>query len=404
MADRDTVVAYPTSAKQNEALRLSSPTRRLRKFASARRISGWLLVFGLLGYVAANFTLWTPENLSQVLQQIMVVASQSEYDTSTQIAFPMGNADDYALFDNGMAILDTGTLSVLQAGGLTMQSEQLTYTNGTVQANDRVVLVYNRAGYDFMLSNGLATTARVTLGSPIISADLGEMGGLTVVTDESGYKTAVTVFDEAGVQRFKWSTSEYYISEAVLSPSGDWMCVAAYQQQDFYLATYLFFFDLTSQEVQKQVQIDDAVVYGMQYYDNSTVMAVCDEATYMVGSNGVSSQIATYTASDLLYYDANDDYLLLAVRSWQANERANVSVYTASGSTVGIFALENEPQAIALAENRVAVLSANGVTMYNTSGTAVWLDAAAMGAKSIVTNDRGEVWAVFGKYAQFIGS
>lgn len=402
MADKSSFVVFPTSAKRQRHRLNHSPTRRMRGFTRARAISGWALVLGSFLFLATNFTLWSSDSLSQIWSQLQTATSGSGIAASNTITYPSGSATDFVAYDNGMAVVDTDTLYILQSGGLTRMSAQLSYITPTLQANDRVVCAYDRGGTALSFSNGIALTAQVTTTSPIVSANLGDTGGVAVITDETGYKSAVTVYAEDGSQRFKWSTSDYYLSHAAISPDGSALCAVGYEQQDTTLNCYLFYFDLSRSDMQQQVHLGDSVAFALEYFDNGTVAVICDNGAFYSNAQGNLITVSEHSADQLLYFDLDGDGMLLGMRASVANERADIAVYNASGTQTASFAITQEPQSIVLAGDDIAVLTASGVTLYHTQGTVLWQDDTAVGAQQLCTTSRGEIWAIFDKQAVYV--
>lgn len=399
---RARLVAFPTSLQERRKILRNSPNKRLRRIGKAQAFVGWLFVICTALFVLMNYTLFTPKSLSQIAVQVHAVATMSNSEAAEIINFPSGRATDTVLYDNGLAVIDTDTLYILQAGGLTRMTQQLSYTSPTLVANDRIVLVYDSGGTALCLSNGISVVAEVVLDSPIVSASLGKNGGVAVVTDENGYKSAVTVFSEDGKQRFKWSTSDYYISHAALSANGSELCVLGYRQENTVLVPKLFFFDLSRDTIKNEIALDDTIGYALAYLSDTTVALVADNAAYVADATGWLNTLLEYSAHDLINFEIHQNGVLLTTRAWHSNARAQVQVFNRMGNETCNMLIHDEPQSISYTGRRIAVLSASGLTFYELDGTPIWKNTAASGAGEVLTTNAGDAWVIFGKSALFI--
>ena len=91
--------------------------------------------------------------------------------------------------------------------------------------------------------------------------------------------------------------------------------------------------------------------------------------------------------------------LAIATRSYSGGARSDV--YTIRGGTLsGPFALTEEPSALAISAAGTAVLSASGVTVYDTSFNPQWCNTEAVGARRVLLTDDGTVCALYTKNAR----
>ena len=86
------------------------------------------------------------------------------------------------------------------------------------------------------------------------------------------------------------------------------------------------------------------------------------------------------SSQDLIATASQGSTMAVAVRSYLNDARSDL--YTVrSGSLHGPFALTEEPTALAVSNAGTAVLSASGVTVYNTSAEPQWHNDDAVGAR-----------------------
>ena len=113
---------------------------------------------------------------------------------------------------------------------------------------------------------------------------------------------------------------------------------------------------------------------------------------------GEAEHTLTVASSDLISLTAHDNTLAIATRSYSG---ARSDLYTIrSGTLSGPYALSEEPSALAISAAGTAVLSASGVTVYDTSFTPQWRNTEAVGARRVLMTDDGTVCALYTKNAR----
>ena len=105
------------------------------------------------------------------------------------------------------------------------------------------------------------------------------------------------------------------------------------------------------------------------------------------------------SSQDLIATASQGSTMAVAVRSYLNDARSDL--YTVrNGSLHGPFALTEEPTALAVSNAGTAVLSASGVTVYNTSAEPQWHNDDAVGARRVLMTDDGTVFLLYNRNAR----
>lgn len=404
MAEKKNVVAFPRSAKKRKQVLLQAESLKMRRLTRLRSLVGWLLLAGILLFTAVNFTLFTPASLQQTFRIIRTAITHSDGALEGTISYPNGSASAAEPIAGGLAVVDDESLSVLHLGGAVQQSTPLGYSAAVLQSNDNYLLSFDRGAYDVTLSSPLATVLSLKLTSPILNAALGSDNSFVVVTDETGYKSAVTVYStisrEEDHHLWRWRTPDYYVQDAALSPSGNHLCALAFRQEDAALATSLQFFDLDAGEVRASVDLGSAVGYTVRWLDDSRVAVITDTAVYTADRRGTKNTAVSYAPSDLVGFAFGDDDFVVALRSWSGTARAEITRYDKSGTARASLALGAAPQSLSYAGGHLGVLTANGLYVYDKSMRPDWKNESANAAQRVTITSDGGAWLYYPKYAQ----
>lgn len=393
---KQNIIRFPSSRKERRRLLRESKDPRVRLTALLRSVCGWLLVVCTVLFLLSNYRLFTPTSIRSLAEYAVAGFKQHEGDITT-INYENGTFSDAALFEAGIAYADNDSLFLARPGSVTTMKHTLGYSSPVVETSDDYVLVYDRGGMQAVLTNSATAVAELSLDSAIITGSMGQDGRFVLVTDEQGYRTAVAVYDTSGKEVFKYQSSEYYIVSADLSPDGKTLAALAFRQDGVTLNSHVLFYDVSSGSLDADMTLEDTLGMALCYSGN-TAAVLCDDGLYMIDRGGEAQHTLTVASSDLISLTAHDNTLAIATRSYSG---ARSDLYTIRGGTLsGPYALSEEPSALAVSAAGTAVLSASGVTVYDTSFTPQWRNAEAVGARRVLMTDDGTVCALYTKNAR----
>lgn len=393
---KQNIIRFPSSRKERRRLLRESKDPRVRLTALLRSVCGWLLVVCTVLFLLSNYRLFTPTSIRSLAEYAVAGFRQHEGDITT-INYENGTFSDAALFEAGIAYADNDSLFLARPGSVTTMKHTLGYSSPVVETSDDYVLVYDRGGMQAVLANSATAVAELSLDSAIITGSMGQNGRFVLVTDEQGYRTAVAVYDTSGKEVFKYQSSEYYIVSADLSPDGKTLAALAFRQDGVTLNSHVLFYDVSSGSLDADVTLEDTLGMALCYSGN-TAAVLCDDGLYMIDRGGEAEHTLTVASSDLISLTAHDNMLAIATRSYSG---ARSDLYTIRGGTLsGPYALSEEPSALAISAAGTAVLSASGVTVYDTSFTPQWRNTEAVGARRVLMTNDGTVCALYTKNAR----
>lgn len=375
--------------------------KRLRVVARLHRIFGFLTIAAAILFFAANMSLFSKESLRQI--GTYLTAGFSAGQAGDRIEYEAGNSAAILPFGDGVAVADNDNL-VLKTPGGTQLTEPLGYSSPELCVNDRYVLVYDREGSSAVLTSSMLVAGRQKLESPILSGCLGDSGDYALITNETGYKSAVTVFSSGGKQIFKWATPDAYFQAAALSPDGKGLAVAAFQQTGTELEGKLYFRDLDSEEIISEVSLGSVVPLAVGYLDGSTVAVVGDYSTSIINRKGEIITTISYSVDDLNAYCFGGGKLALAIHSYSGQARSELTILEASGAQSEPLAIEEELQAIDYDGARLALLTSSGLTVYDSALRPLWANTSAAGAGGVGLTGDGGVWLTYPKQATFVSA
>lgn len=405
MSETQKVARFPATKRERRRLLLRSKDGRLRVVALLRGVTGWLLLFSIVLFLAANYRLFLPDNLRRAISYANLGLTAAPGDMNT-IPFQSSSYVDAELFAGGLAVADSDTLYVAHPGGLHQLTLQLGYAHIALDTSEDYILAYDRGGTGLTITNSLSPLeldwGDDKLTSPILNASMGRDGSFAVVTDEAGYKTAVRVFNKDQQLTYKWLTSEYYVQSAAVSPDGRRMAALAFRQNGTTLEGKLLLFDLGRQEIAAECSLGTSLGVEVRFLNDTVAAAVCDTGTYLVNLSGAAFCTQSYPVSDLIGFSFDDGAVALARRSYTKSARSEITLLLANGHLTGPLATGEELTGLSLAGGRLALLTSAGLHVYSDKLEPLWTDASAAGGRRVLLEQDGTACVLFGKDARLL--
>lgn len=380
-----------------------SPDRTLRTVYRIRHYVGWLLVVTSVAFVVLNLQLFTPASLRNIRSSLEAASHVSAGDT-TVISYPSGANKCMLPFGNGLAICGDKMLNFELPSNYSQMEMNLSYANPVMRASNQYLLVFDRGANRFTVTNTLSELYSQTMSSPVTNAEIAANGSVAIVTDEAGYKSAVTVYNSDNEQLYKWSSPDYYIMSAALSSDGRRLALFCFKQDGLSLTSQLFFTDINSTESPEDgVDMRGSLVLGMKFLGNNTVCVVCDNATYVISRSGQIKYQTEYASDALIAFDLADDCVALATESYSQSSRADIVLIGARGTASRKpLSLSAEPDSISYCDGRLAVLTGDTVTFYSKSLREIDRQNNLAGVSRIYMRQGGSAIALFSSQARVL--
>lgn len=401
---------FPVTMREHDRAVAESANPTLRLLFRLRRMVAALLLLTVALFVAFNLQLFTPESLNTIRSSLSAPQKQGD---STTITYPSGSADSTVPFGSALALTDSTSLHIVFPGDFSLLKSSVAYANPALHATDQYLLVFDRGGNRFTVTNTLQELYHQSTSSPIIDADIGSNGSVAIVTDEAGYKSGVTVYNVANEKLYNWYSSNYYIMSAALSPNKKHLALFTFKQEGTETKSRVFFADTTqdmpasnggdngSSEPEIGVDLGNSLVLDMKFIDKNTLCVVCDDATYFVSRRGKIKYQKDYPVDALVAFDFSDDRLALALKSYSKSARAELSLISASGrESKHPLELNDEPDSISYNNGKLAVLTGDTLRFYNGKLKLLDEQEGMVGCSRVYMRDDGTAVCLFGSHAR----
>ncbi|MCX7615082.1 MAG: DUF5711 family protein [Clostridiales bacterium] len=312
-----------------------------------------------------------------------------------------GISNCYSVIGGGLAVLNRDTLKYLNVAGSEDMEVQLDFSKPAISSSDKLLLCYDRGSNSICVSNTYKVIFQKSLTSSIINAAMGKNGAFSVVTDENGFRSAVTVFDNKQQEIYLWKTSEYFISSTAMSPSGKKMAAAVFYGDGINVVSKVIIFDMSKDKPIGEFPLDNESILAIHFVSDNHISVITDAkaAVYDLQKGLLNSFVYGHGAlSGFAFPD--DRGALLVLDSGTAKKAIHLTMLDKNGKKCAENVLQGEIQGISSLGRYVGILSTDKAFYLNRDLKEIREPEEALGAKEIYMRDDGSAFLIYNNRAE----
>lgn len=277
-----------------------------------------------------------------------------------------GDKLSVAYLDGGILLSSSAGAHYYSFSGETYAEEILSMENPVLSASSKTGLVYDAGGKSIFLFRGTEEAFHLALdgNSDLLSARVNDSGWLAVTAQESGYKGAVSVFNNRGEKVIQISLSSTFVVDAVLSPDCKTVAVVTMDQESGTFQSHVLFYPVDQKEPRAQASLGNSTVLDLDY-DNGTVWALGENQLMMISAEDGSVQTYRFGRSYLKGCDFGaDGFALLLLGRYRAGSATQALTIAPDGSVKASMDLSGQVLAFDSAGTYCSLLTGSGLTIY----------------------------------------
>lgn len=258
------------------------------KEKKSKRLSGrFAIFFTILLFVCVIIFLNANSSSASIRRIAYWVFSGVRGDASeATVSFDENEGNRFISLGGNLGIISSEELSVYKLSGSKSMSEPVLLRNPCVVSVSPRYLAYDLGGRNFYLANRKKILAIGSCDSKILNANMSNNGGFTVTTDSADCKSLVTVYDFSGKPTYKFHSSEKYVFDAAVSPSGKCVAILTYGTSEGRFESSLRFGKIDSDGFYANLSLGGSVPLALCYNSDGRVSVVCDDRFLVCNNNG----------------------------------------------------------------------------------------------------------------------
>ena len=341
------------------------PRRRLPRFLV--RLTATLVVVAVAVSLVAALVFRDRLNADSV-RRWFTYRSLIRSDSGRAESFPYGGelTDTFAVLDGDLLVCSRNAISLYSGSGAQYINEPVSMENPVVNTNGSLAVVYDAGGTDVYVVGLRSLVWSSKDFESILSARLNKNGQLTVVTQASGYRGMVTVYDAAYSPVMHIDLSSAFVMDAALSDNGHTLAILTVGQSGGAFATNLELYEMSyaSGEYAPDFtcQLGGGVVLETKH-TAAAVWSLADRGLTVTGHDGRSSGVSWADKHLRRYTLSGDGFAAILLGKYRAGSQAELWVVDESGQR-RVLELNEQVLSISAAGRYLAVLTGDRLDLY----------------------------------------
>lgn len=306
------------------------------------------------------------------------------------------NADGgaFTALDGGMAVAGGSGLFVYDEAGELAWSRIFTWSSPAITGEGDYRAAFDVGGSLVIFFSKDGCIAEIATDQPVVSADVNDLGYLTVCTESEDYFGVVTVYNSLGKAIYRWSAGSARILSARVSGRTDLVVLTVGNGGSRLVAMPLDSEEQTGQYTYPGLLID-------LVYTDAGIIAVGTDCAL-----GLSR-----TLEERWRYDLNGRYLrgcaldssgaVLALSGFQVGETWEAVALSSEGVELGRLTFSDGPGPMALKDGRLALCLDGHIEIYDTRFNLLERFECDSGVQKLIMREDGSVLAA-GTFSAYV--
>lgn len=372
---------------------------RLEQIVYLRRFA----LFCLVAAVTLTVYYFRTDILDYYTQsQARAQLEQKQAYASSRIYFEPDSSNLFSLYGSNLAVLNKGTYKLYKPSGEQELGLQLGCSRPGMSVSDKYVMLFDRGNKTITVTDHNSTVATLEMSGAVVSVSQSDDGLVAVVHGDDRYRSIVSVYDNQQQLIYEWKTSEFYLSDAVLSPDGRYMSVVALTQDSGDFFSKIVLFSLDSEEPRASYNLPNTVAAAIYYLDNETICVVGDNCAIVLDMDGQELCLYDYGIYMLKTCAAGDGFVVLAMLNRSSGLGSKLILLNGLSQTPIERKTEDEVRRISASGEYIAVLYTSSIEMLGSTLNPYGQPVEVGSVQNILVHPDGLILTVYSAEAGYI--
>lgn len=351
------------------------------------------LVVGAVALVAFREEL----NFDALKRQFTYRALQRN-DSGQAQSYSHGGGSDgvFASVDGGLLCCSGSGVRLYSDSGAKYADEALLLSAPVISSSGAWSLVYDAGGQDLLVFHGKEEVFTLTLdsGKQFLSARINSSGCLAVITQESGYKGSVTVYDSQFHPLVQINLSSAFLTDAVVTADNQTLAAVSIGQEGSAFESTLSFYRLDeladgqTPVPQVSLSLGDSLTLDMLEQDG-VLWVLGEYKVWAVTAEGELQGSYDYTGRYLKEFSLEGDgFAAMLLGRYQSGTQAELAVVSPDGAERSL-AVSEQVLSLSAAGRYLAVLTADRLDIYTSDLTLYDSLEGTQGARKVLMRADG---------------
>lgn len=297
--------------------------------------------------------------------------SRNDSGQADSFRFDGDISNAFAVLDGELLVCSPNNIRLYSGDGQVSVDKTVSMTNPTVSVVGKNALIYDIGGQDLFVYYGQEESFSLSqsAGSSLLCASLNSSGWFIVVSQESGSKGTITVYDSTYSPQIQLRLSTRFVMDAVLSPDNKSMALLTMGLTDgtFESRVELYRLERTEEEIDPDwtCPVGSDAILDLRW-DNSGIWALGETGTYLVDPDGTLSSSYSYGGRYLKSFSLDGDGTVsLLLGKYRAGSASELVIVSSDGTERATLAIDEQVLSLSSAGRYTSLLTADRLDIYD---------------------------------------
>ena len=224
-----------------------------------------------------------------------------------------------------------------------LTTQMISFNAPVLRTGESHCIVYDKGGKSIVKFNQRSVSSTITTDYNIIFAKLFENGYIAAVTEDSGSKEQVKIFDKAGQEIFIWHSGESNILDAALSGNGKSLVISSMDITSGKLTDHLTFFQITQPEPYARATKENMLLTNLKfYYGNKNIVGISDTALFHFNEKGETPYSYDFGGRELSAFQYLNNGQVALVFNSNYEGKYRIVIVDEKGMEKGVYVSDKE--------------------------------------------------------------
>lgn len=279
--------------------------------------------------------------------------------------------ENFDVFNDNIVALSDNSLNLINKSGNIFRNEKHNFSNPCLKHNGIRSIIYDRGGKNFKIESLSQNLYSGKCEKNIIACATSDSGVYAIAHRSVSHLGEIAVYNKKGKEKYRFSFSEYYISDISLNSSGNEAAVCGLATNNGNINSCVYILDFKSDKPKRKFNLENNIVTRIEYISNGNVLAIGDK--YMSFINLKSGNVKNYSYENkiLKFYDFNKNEGICCCFATSVNEFANDEIVMINNDGKELFKTKTSESfyGISHRNSKTVALTSNKIMVYNFAGT-----------------------------------
>jgi hypothetical protein len=323
----------------------------------------------------------TPQKLNDTFGESKTGAESEPF------TYEAGSGQVFAVSGNRLAVASSTGVQLLGDKGETLAREVFSMGTPAIAASEKYCAFYDAGGTSLRLADANGAVSALDTKAAILSASVNEGGFLSVVTEETGYKAAVTVYDSALQPVFAWHSGSAYVLAAQVAPNGRTLAALCVDGE----GSRLLLFSLSSEKPLGSFEAGNELFWHLRWMGRDRICLLSETRLVFLDASAKQAAAYDFGGKFLLDYDLGASFAALVLGEYRSGGSSELIAVDTQGREKGRTPIrQRDVLSLSAGAGGVLVLYADSLELMSESLAPVNSTKDVLGARQALLRKDGK--------------